>query len=1032
MTIIFEQPSQKIRSGSPTVALDIVTRLDNKGQHIVLWSEVQRVFKNADYLLYGTTVVPFLFDDNFKELDPLRFAYIPDAVLEVVPTSSALPLIAPVQQSTPTSQSLSYSESDTNTHQIAVDKLSEEKVKDETTHFGISPASIVEETANEKSLIVGPGALPEQTRQFIHAYSQLFDEYSKALAAGQENQVANIKVAMNEHFDKLQVEMNRSNALQEQVQQLILEKQEQGLQMQEQMLKLQHQTLSRLAVIHDRVRVVLTQTYELHEYPIPRLFIVFPKPPRRRDKLKLFSDQFRLYFLCECGEHTKTEGNTETHEVHLAKHEGYEIERPNEFFQKYGKYLMTMMEMFKYGCVAAGIVVPALNHLHLVEGMETIKKTIDQSGHTMGSLVDQTISFLKKTQEGSTNNDIVDIGSDENDFRDPEVLEGADLRQLESYLRVKDKARVLGNLYRIVTHEGHVKWVCIDHYRKNYRESMMKDLRDLVIANDGIFDEKNGAVKIKLISNVLAKQFYEALSKTRGIQELNVILAMEMSTEDIRKFATEISKANIVQLTVNIHSLYSSRLDAIINSNRRFDPLLQLMDNKRIRTFKIEDSSTFFQRVTIPSITIAPELRLLSIEPSIDVDDKVHATAFITKILGNCRSLAELHVCTTTPISLINLMIEKLDHLRLDTIDAEYSDGSAKAVLYFSPPEDLSNRSIVPLRKKLLGKIHRNTISKDSNGITVHVNAGRRIWRGGSISKSLYGEFGSYFNNLGMEPEDDTIKSLDKATNEKGSRLTNLFLKPESLTSTGMDSLIRVLERSHKLESVSMTFCYKEKVWMDKLGRLLRLIGKNLDTLVVHDTAACMWFAEAFPYRLNFPVLSSLKLICFPMYKIPQCDAEWISNFLQNPTRQQTDLPPQLSSPPEAWKPLKLFHLTNCQLSHICWTEVIQSLDFSTLEEISFHETNFSENEMKTLINCISLEIKKESVISLRILDLTLTGQSNTWLNKMTKGAGSKKLPDKPSLHAMKDLIDELQKKVLAIKILYSDSRVLKNPQGIS
>ncbi|KAF9999104.1 hypothetical protein BGZ65_005482, partial [Modicella reniformis] len=39
---------------------------------------------------------------------------------------------------------------------------------------------------------------------------------------------------------------------------------------------MQQQTLDQLAVIHNRVEAAITQTYELHEYPIPRLFIVLP------------------------------------------------------------------------------------------------------------------------------------------------------------------------------------------------------------------------------------------------------------------------------------------------------------------------------------------------------------------------------------------------------------------------------------------------------------------------------------------------------------------------------------------------------------------------------------------------------------------------------------------------------------------------------------------------------------------------------------------------------------------------------------
>ena len=45
-------------------------------------------------------------------------------------------------------------------------------------------------------------------------------------------------------------------------------------------------------------------------------------------------------------------------------------------------------------------------------------------------------------------------------------LQGAELRELETYLELCDSKRSLGNLHRIVTTDGHVRWVCLEHYDK--------------------------------------------------------------------------------------------------------------------------------------------------------------------------------------------------------------------------------------------------------------------------------------------------------------------------------------------------------------------------------------------------------------------------------------------------------------------------------------------------------------------------------------------------------------------------------------
>ncbi|KAI8359010.1 hypothetical protein B0O80DRAFT_443113, partial [Mortierella sp. GBAus27b] len=79
-------------------------------------------------------------------------------------------------------------------------------------------------------------------------------------------------------------------------------------------------------------------------------------------------------------------------------------------------------------------------------------------------------------------------------MRNNEALEGADLRKLETFLKNKDGNKVLGNLYRTVTSEGHVKWVCIDHYRENYHEKAVKVFRDTVESMGGSFDENVGSV----------------------------------------------------------------------------------------------------------------------------------------------------------------------------------------------------------------------------------------------------------------------------------------------------------------------------------------------------------------------------------------------------------------------------------------------------------------------------------------------------------------------------------------------------------
>ncbi|KAG0243050.1 hypothetical protein BGX31_011212, partial [Mortierella sp. GBA43] len=66
---------------------------------------------------------------------------------------------------------------------------------------------------------------------------------------------------------------------------------------QDEMKQLQIQTLDQLALLQNSVQALMTQTYELHEYPIPRLFVVLPQVTSSWNPADIVSNKFRLYFL---------------------------------------------------------------------------------------------------------------------------------------------------------------------------------------------------------------------------------------------------------------------------------------------------------------------------------------------------------------------------------------------------------------------------------------------------------------------------------------------------------------------------------------------------------------------------------------------------------------------------------------------------------------------------------------------------------------------------------------------------------------
>ncbi|KAG0307896.1 hypothetical protein BGZ99_001332, partial [Dissophora globulifera] len=264
--------------------------------------------------------------------------------------------------------------------------------------------------------------------------------FQKASDAKQEEIKQLQKQALKQQEEMKQLQRQALEG-QEKIELLQNEMRQLQIQHQEELRQMHNEAMGQLAVLQSRVQAVLTQTFELHEYPIPRLFIVLPQDPSGWDAVNTFSNKFRLYFLCECGEHTRL-ANSKTkipHHIHLAKHEGYEINRPSEFFRQYGPYVLTILKMLQLGITIAGVVMPTISQLispdvigQSIESLKLLQKSVVTT-------VDQVIEWMDKaaTDEGeAVENVSVSKGKSVKGVAEKieteEALEGADLRELNT------------------------------------------------------------------------------------------------------------------------------------------------------------------------------------------------------------------------------------------------------------------------------------------------------------------------------------------------------------------------------------------------------------------------------------------------------------------------------------------------------------------------------------------------------------------------------------------------------------------------
>ncbi|KAF9348138.1 hypothetical protein BGX34_002658 [Mortierella sp. NVP85] len=287
----------------------ISSKFDKKsGERVVLWKDIQKGIKNADHVKDGEKLVSFMTDDDLEELIPQRIQYHPGVVLGVIVTDREQ-----ASHATPNTSILSRASFQAST-QGQTNAVSND-LAHQRNRGSADIASFVQHLSN---LSV---ATADAVDRGLAMQSAILDNEEQRLWR-RDTSMEDIKISPVDDYINERLRRMGTAGIQEgdlfQVHTLRLL----------QMFDKRQQTLNRQVLLENRVQALMTQNYELHEYPIPRLFIVLPKPKRHKDKfIHPLKKQFRLYFLCECGEHTTGAGRGNMpNRIHLAKHEGYDLD----------------------------------------------------------------------------------------------------------------------------------------------------------------------------------------------------------------------------------------------------------------------------------------------------------------------------------------------------------------------------------------------------------------------------------------------------------------------------------------------------------------------------------------------------------------------------------------------------------------------------------------------------------------------------------------------------------------------------------
>ncbi|KAF9363602.1 hypothetical protein BGX34_003722 [Mortierella sp. NVP85] len=1005
---------QTFRCRSTGEVLDIPTILDpTTGERMVFWEDILSGFKNAESVRNGKSLVSFLRDENQKRIEPLRIAYHPGVELEITIGSHIN-----LSPSAATACNLEYvtahkeaKETDKILGNLSSTRSIDSPGSSTTMTQIVDTLSVAHVNDVNQSLVASP-TMEQQSKEtgsFLMTNNQQYDFLLKAIKSEQGVQMTIIKQSMDQRFDLLQIEMTKNKDLQEQTNKELLMNQEN-------ILRMQLQALERLTIIQSRVQAVLTQTYELHEYPIPRLFIVLPKINGASKIGGLFWDQFRLYFLCECGLHTMSDETKTPHEIHLAKHEGYDLNRPGEFFERYGPYILTMMNMVKFGFAIIGAVMRPFAMPPV-----TIPTT----------LVDNAISFLNN----NINEGVVDLAAE------VKALEGADLRQIRSYLHVKDPEHTLGNLFRVVTPEGHVKWVCLDHYREDYAEQATKDLQDIVFYFRGRFVEETGRIEVRIPSHLYANVFYEALVKARRIQELDITLEWDAIMADFQALAKAVTTANVIDLTVNGTHFKGPATD-VFNRKQRFNPIMKLVSNARIQYLRLKDFDAFFHRVSKLPLAPYAKLRVFSMESGNLLSKKAMQsfneflehqpplTTLCLKLKRNVSFTTTVSGCKPQDVGLTaervndihsddlrfiqkdltRLMIKhtpqeedegqltdtlcqslKLCHLQ---IGCDTSRALAIVNLVISIKErimeeqrssspltfELMEEMLVPFNVSSFGDDQKSYIQSSLSFAEDTCSFDMRTWirlqdrihiKEDDPIYAFVRQYGwsIVFLDEGLTINDRCMAIMDVIPDTRISQLESLCVNVRDFGAFKSDHLGRIIERSPDFKDLGLHLDLGREDQFEMAASLLSQYGTLLSRLQLYGESPGEWLPRiaSLLSRASLPNLTSFGVWLNSDFK----SVSTLSSQSVSKNVEETQSTRNESEPTESWKNLRKVVVRDVKLQPEEWETLLNAVDFSELQHLDFKGSNFSQDQFRLLIACIPGD--NPSKIPLKTIHLEFT-----------------------------------------------------------
>lgn len=271
------------------------------------------------------------------------------------------------------------------------------------------------------------------------------------------------------------------------------------------------------------------------DYATSSLFIVLPTALDSLDDTVTSTHHFRLYFLCEVWLRDSNVKGV-PHHIHLSNHQGYDLNRPQEFLHTYGEHVLRVLDLIQRGYSDRNHGIPPLDTLGILWGCDP-DIMVKVSKDTIGPLVNKTITYLQGLSPSKWS---------------PEIgLTRAQSAKIKEYLVVQDGDNAGSNLHRYIRSSQYVSWRCWTHTHQLLDPGSFEFLEAFVRGHGGYIDMQEAKLKVVLKSSAAADQFRAILKDTKLRFDVSVKLDWNATRSDVEELCSNIAKTKAVILEID-------------------------------------------------------------------------------------------------------------------------------------------------------------------------------------------------------------------------------------------------------------------------------------------------------------------------------------------------------------------------------------------------------------------------------------------------------------------------------------------------